>query len=421
MQFGRRLPYQYIPPAPRPILARLIWPYIGHRLIAQKYQVKRLQARGFEKYVELQREGHSLVMTSNHPAHIDGWTLGYSAHRSGFKAHFVTDYANYSILSRAHLAAMKVMGVFSIDPHGFDRQSFRESMSILAGEEKGGAIAFFPEGNIFLHNDFVKPYRHGAFLLAVRAARKLRNDPGREIYVSPVGIKFSFLTDARDTIEAVVAGIQDSLGLARRPLRSEPLPVLRGIGIALANHHLEAVGASQRMTSLSDLPSLIAALLEELESAYNLTADPSHSDHDRTDVVRREFYRRINAAPNDADAYRHSGGLDLIERLTSYHTAYACDLPTLDRIGEVVANFYEDLYNEPLNFGVPLACEIRWAPDPIHIQGVLDGVSVPKRAISRLADEARRATQASIDEINARTSYRGSRLWNDLATRVGAT
>jgi len=417
MQFSRPLPYHYVAPAPRPWLARALTPCVRSRLLKRVLNVHETHTHGLDTLIDLQRRGHALVITANHPGHADGWSLICSFIPRGLSTYTLSEYAGLVDNRRSNILAMRWFGAYSINPYDFDPASFDTSLSILTGDDPRRSILFFPEGGVCMRNDTPDPFRPGAFLLAARAARQLqRRGSERRVFVAPIGLKFSFLRDARPAITAVVDAMQDELGLARDPLGGDPPAVLRRLGLALANHHLAQTDAGGQIAHLDDVPATAQRLLARAEAAMGLDPAEHATPADRATADRRAFYRHINTGAPWPDQPCVEQLLNLAERLLSYQPGYAAEHPTVDRIGDVVTQLYDDLHNRPLHLGVPRACELRCATPVDAADHALQPGS-KKKAIAALAQEAHRLTAEQIDAANRDNDRPGAQLWNDAAPR----
>ncbi len=413
MDIGPRQPYRFVPSRPRTWALKPFWPYIRYGVLGRALEIKRLTWSGHEPHVALSRAGHSLMLTANHPHHADGWSVHCCLNKVRLPAVYVTDYANFTLESRATTMLLRVSGAYSINPHDFDAQSFEQSMEILAGDHSHRAVLFFPEGNIFMHNDVVGTFQRGAFLLALRAARQLaQRDPSRRLYASPVAVKFTHMTDARAALNAVVETMQDDLRLPREPLGDEPLPVLRRLAVGLLNHSLTGAGLEPHHADLDALPNVIKHVAEATEHTLGIGPHDELTHADRALAMRRAYYRRLNEGDLPDDPHLDAR-LNLIVRLVSYMPTYACDHPTLDRIGEVVRNLYEDLHNDMLRVGVPRAGFLRFA-EPIDVASPAFADLPRKQAVVELCAQTQRVTQAAIDQLVADNPYPGGRLWKEL-------
>ncbi len=415
MLFSPHLPYRFFPPRPNRLLAAAFWPYLRYRVLPRVFDVHSVATEGIDHLRQVQHNGDSQVIVINHPDHADGWAMGMALHQAGVRAHYLTAYANLVRASRLSVLAMRVMGTYSINRFDYDAASFRASMDILTGGGCRRAIVLTPEGNILTQGDRVAPFKEGGFFLAVRAARQLQRRGGSgRMWVSPVAVKFTHLTDARGEVGRVVDQLQRLVGQPPRPLGERPVATLAALGLAAANAQLQRLNMPDLPTiaSLDDLRSAAAAILNRLETQLQLEP-ASHATHaDRISQLQRHIHHQVNADRSPETLAPIETASHLAARLDSYSPDYTCQRTTLDRVSELARKLYEDIHNDRARLLAPMGAIIRAAP-PLDVGQYLARGPI-RQAIADLTHDARTAVQTQLDAINAANTAPGSRLWQTL-------
>ncbi len=413
MHICKRIAYQFVPAKPNRVIAWLMRPYVRHWLMRRALDVRRVQVSGLEEWRALHRSGDRLLITSNHPAHADGYTLAWCLHHHGLPSQFVTDYANMVTGDPIEMAVLRACGTFSINPHDFDPASFKTAMKILTGKNRHRAVLYFPEGNIFMANDRVNRFHDGSFYLATRAAQRLeRQDGSHRMHVCPLAVKFTHMVDARSALENAVADLQDYLQVQRQALSTQPTDVLSALGVAAVNHTARQVGCHVVMRTVGELPTVLNQVVGELEQALGIDSakDGVSESSEKLAMVRRVFYGQLNAGQMDAPRVEAlSALLNFALRLDSYALDYVCEKPTLDRVSETVHAIYDDLHNERLRLRLPMLAMVRGG-EPIAVVSPTKN-DRSKQAIHDLAHESQRATQRLVDQMNAANDQPGAEMF----------
>lgn len=416
MIFGPAVPFQFFPPRFSRVIHALIQPYVRYRILPRVLAVDEISIEHADRARDLQRAGHSQVFVCNHPDHSDGWTIGRAMYLSGVGSYYLTDYANLVRGKRSMVALLRSVGMYSIDPYDIDHASFKASMAILTQYRRRRGVLLTPEGNINIQGDRVEPFKEGPFFMAVRAARELmRDQSGRGVWVTPVAIKFTHMTDARPELERLVSSLQLTLGVALAPLGENPVATLTALGLAAANSAMRRLGLDDLppIRSIQRLGATVTAVLDRIEA--DLGADPGsqRSSADRIMLLRRRIRAMIGTGHDRAAVAAMEDRLNFAARLDSYALDYTCSHTTLDRVSELARKLHEDVHNDRARLHAPTRAIMRFCP-PLDVAAYLARGPV-KQAIAALTRDAHASVQQNLDDINAHNPAPGGRLWRDLA------
>ena len=126
------------------------------------------------------------MLTPNHPRTADPMVMCYLAQQTpcNFYAMASWHLFNQDWLSRL---VIRLMGAFSVNREGLDRQAVDHAIEILQNAER--PLIIFPEGTTSRTNDQLMSLMEGpAFIARTAAKRRAKNDNGK-VVVHPVGIK----------------------------------------------------------------------------------------------------------------------------------------------------------------------------------------------------------------------------------------
>lgn len=407
-------PYRFFPPKPAP------WLILGAREINRRYilprerRVDRVEVSCPDRVREAWRRGDRVLFAPNHPSHSDPQTMFEAYRQLRLRSMFMAAYdAFYS--SRRRRWMLQRLGVFSVDRETSDKQALGQAVRTLV--EGRYALTIFPEGNVYLQNDWVTPFQEGAFFVACRALQSLRKDGWEgEILVCPVSLKFTHMTDCRPQLremlhQAAAAAntefdeAKDHIGELRRIGAMVLRKTLRQRGVKLPEEAGEA---------LPDLiPTAAGSLLAPLEEKIGLEPGSDDTLLDRIRAVRRAVHRiRIDparAADHDVAVSWANEAMTALRILT--YTGRYLDEPTLDRFAETTEKLTEDIFSR---MGTPYAprCAYVRVADPVRLSEFLGEDPGPSRdATSSLARWCETRVQEGIDAINAANPHPGGKAY----------
>jgi 1-acyl-sn-glycerol-3-phosphate acyltransferase len=319
--------------------------------------------------------------------------------------------AAYDIFLRSALKSwiMQRCGAFSVDRDGNDRRSMKAASGILSAGEY--ALTIFPEGNVAFTNDRVSPFLDGAAFLALRAQKEV--GPDTSIFVVPVSVKVTHLTDVRALLRRRFDDIAASVGTSIDPDQDFINQVTR-VGVACLHEGLRRLDHPVPEAGVSDLPGLLddtaRGIIEDLESRLEVRTREGDNLVDRTRRVRQTIHRIRTDPEREAEnkeAARRGEEALLALRILSYSGNYLHGSPSVDRVGEVSEKLMEDLHDELrpayadrhayVHFGEPLDLAQRLEAFREDSRGTVEAVT----------EEVERAVQAGLDRLAKANPHTG--------------
>jgi hypothetical protein len=252
--------------------------------------------------------------------------------------------AAWELFGRSNFVVRRALqnhGVFSVDRDGVDLRAFRQAVKILAVGRY--PLVIFPEGEVYHVNDRVTPFRYGAAMVAISAARRI----GGMVSVVPCAIKYHYLADPTPVLLEIMDELESRIYWRPRPDLALAERIYRFAEAALAIKEIEYLGRTctgplaERVAALSDL------ILRRLEDRYGIEG-PKRTLPERVKVLRHRMISTLPDLPRDAPARsRCLDDLDdvfFVTQLFSYPGDYVAESPTIERIAETLDKFAEDVF-----------------------------------------------------------------------------
>lgn len=412
-------PYQFFDPKPlKPVIA-LSRP-INRLLLRYSLSVKHREITGqVDRVRQLLRSGARILFTPNHPSRTDPQLMGDVHRQLGTHSSFMAAYDVF-LENPVQRWFMQRTGAFSIDRDGHDRKSMATAIDIL--REGDMSLTIFPEGNVYHLNDRVTPILDGPAFIATKAQQSLKE--GGDVWIVPVSLKYTQLTDLRDILWSQLEVLQLQSGYRGPFERDEPLNSVRSIGAHLISRLLksgtgftgeisfEGMNREEIQDQILDRArQLIGALEKDLE----LVRDDGEFVLNRMRKIRTRVHQlRSEGEAPDEDARIHYQKLAARSmfafRLLAYVIPYLADHPTIDRYTETVTRIREDYYSRSFLPLAPRKAMVKIG-EPISVPGVLgESGGKTRPAIASLSGRIEKAIQAGIDEMNQDNREIGAQL-----------
>ncbi len=407
-------PYRFFegkPSAPIIWLARQLNRFFVLR--ADRHQISEVQLEGAtEAIAEAKASDARLLFVVNHPSHSDPQVITEVHRRLGVDCCYM---AAYDVFLRSEKAAwvMQHLGNFSIDREGSDRKA----MSAAIGTLKTGrqALTIFPEGNVYLTNDRVTPFLDGTAFIAIKAQAALKDVP---LKIIPLSLKFTHLTTPRESVTQRMIQLGEDCGY-QFPEGSTKRPVDAVLGLGqhivysyLESHGFEKTEISQDMSVFDTLTWFAQHLVEELETALDLTPKPDQPLIDRIRKARSTIHqiRTDESTENPPEIDGLADKAILAFRINGHLTPYLRLHPTIDRYDETVERLAEDFYSRAMPRTGPRRAIVR-VHKPIDVaERVAAAGGKSRDAIAALTREMEDHVQSGIDEINQANDAPGGQL-----------
>jgi 1-acyl-sn-glycerol-3-phosphate acyltransferase len=385
------------------------------RLVNRFYAIPRAKlvcdARGVER---LRRLPPGVIITPNHSAYTDALVVVELMRQAkrfvAFMATRETFDANHGIAG----LVMQWMGGFSVNRGGENGKCQQFAKDIVKRGEYD--LLIFPEGEIYLLNDLVMPFKPGVAMLALDVASENQKEgrPDRPVTIVPVAFKYLYLVDLLPVLEGVVAKLEVTLFGERRP--GALYDRIYAIGVALLTRTERDLGL--RPDPQADVYDRARAirefLLETLERRYlGRVRDEYPFDRARRLIIH--ILEEIAALPDrlevspDERAQTEAGlrhdlsWAQTAARSVSFAEDYLIRSPTPERMAETLTKLEREVYGrEAFPPQVRRKAIIRIG-DPIDARRYLPDYGdrkTRKDAILHLVQELQTSIQSMIDSTN---------------------
>ncbi|MBI5833166.1 MAG: 1-acyl-sn-glycerol-3-phosphate acyltransferase [Armatimonadetes bacterium] len=150
------------------------------------------------------------IVCPNHPSLAEPTAVWDVIDRLGLRAQYVMD---RRVLRMTGLLRpiLQGAGAYSLRRGTADRESFACTRRLLV---EGRQIVMFPEGETYGVNDALLPFHEGVAQMAFWGrGDRLKAHLDGEVLLVPVAVKYIYQPDMRATIEAVLARLEDQVGL----------------------------------------------------------------------------------------------------------------------------------------------------------------------------------------------------------------
>lgn len=347
-------PYRTGPPpkwwAPKlsPWFVRLTRGY-RRRMCLKKQRLLEVNVEGIEHVRQSLKDGCGVLITPNHPAHADPFSLYEAMDKVPAGAYFMATWHVFDSRGVLGQWALQHIGVFSVDREGADLQAFKESIRIL--RECSHPLIIFPEGEIYHCNDRVTPFREGPATIALSAARRAK----RPIVCIPCAVKYEYLDDPTPGLETMMDELEEQIHWRPRRELSLPERIYAFAEAMLALKELEYLGAVGR----DPLPERVRTMTESILKGLEERHDYERNDEtipERIKEVRRRVLDKLRpeeeleekAINGDRPVDEERLVMDLddlffVSQLYSYPGDYITQKPSIERLAETFDKFEEDV------------------------------------------------------------------------------
>ena len=312
----------------------------------QRYRVRTVEEKGWQRVRDLCRAGDSVLLAPNHSDHADPHAIMEVGHRYRLPLRFM---AARELFDKSALVSwvMQHLGVFSVDRDGPDVASLKTAIQILS---RGCCpLVVFPEGEIYHHHARLDPLMEGVASILLRAARKLPE--GRSAWLVPVAMTFRHDAEVEAGFSERLSRLEDRIGWKPRPAMPIDERIVRlGAGI-LSLKELEFFGESGAGGLAERLGALCQHLLEDVEERRGKD-NRAGTPPERVRALRYRIRRCLLDETNPAGADEKRALMDDLYRAFtalqahSYPGDYLLEHPSLHRRAETLMKLEEDLLGE---------------------------------------------------------------------------
>jgi hypothetical protein len=332
-------PPKWWPPALKPRLLRLMRA-VRHWQRVHDQKLVEVNVHGAEGIREALALGHGVLITPNHSAHADAYSMYEVSDRVGRPFYFMATWHMFTARTVIGRRILQWHGVFSVDREGTDLQAFKQAVKIV--QEKPHPLVIFPEGEIYHCNDRVTPFREGAAAIALSAAKRAK----RPVVCVPCALKYEYLEDPTDTLLETMAELERNIHWRPRPDRPLTERIYKFAEAAMAIKEIEFYGHATTGT----LPERTTALGNHILKLLEERCETQSSDGtipERVKQLRRIVMEKLEDLDQD-DPLREQlnndlDNLFLVVQIFSYPGDYVAEEPSTERLAETLDKFEEDV------------------------------------------------------------------------------
>lgn len=339
--------YEFVPPHRGNRWPRLL-NFLTPHVLRSRYGVTRVELRGIETLSELQRAGHSILLTPNHCRTADPVVLLQMAKRIR-QSLFIMASSHLFRGNRVMSFTMRRVGAFSVYREGVDRLAVQTAIDILAQGQR--PLVIFPEGILSQANDHLCALVDGVSLIARSAQRRIEAEPDpqrpdRRTIVLPVGIKYLYQGNVERAASPILGEIEERLlwgAQKERPLMER---VARVGSALLSLKEIEYLGRPQSGSFHERQSRLIDGVLKPIERQW-LERSPASDIFGRVRALRRaivpEMIEGTLSPQETTQRWKQLSDIELAQAISSFPADYVESRPSVDRILETVERFAENL------------------------------------------------------------------------------
>lgn len=314
------------------------------RNLRQVHGVVDHECRNLDRLRESLQAGHGVMVCANHPRTADAICMGFVAREVPCQFFVMASWHlfNQSWLNRFLL---RLLGGFSVNREGLDRQAIDEAVRILKTAER--PLLIFPEGTTSRTNDQLMALMDGPAFIARTAAKRRLKESGGKVVVHPVGIRYLFRGDLQSAADKVLTDIEHRL--TWRPSPELPLIdrlVKIGNGLLTLKELEYQICVPANSTLRDRQTAMVNHLLDALEQEW-LGGPRREGIAVRIKNLRMKIFPELSRKVlSDAERQRRWRQLQdtyLAQQIDCYPDRYVTRFPSVDRILETIEKFEEDL------------------------------------------------------------------------------
>ena len=338
-------PYRFVPAYHNPLIPTCLQAIrLPELLLRWREGVVDSEVRGVELLKESLAAGHAILITPNHPRTADPVAMGLMSRAAGCHLYAMGSWHLFQV-SWFNSQIIRMMGAFSVNREGVDRQAINVSIDLLA--EGTRPLVIFPEGATSRTADYLHALLDGvAFIARAAAKKRSKLTPAKKVVVHPVAVKYLFGGNLAKAVDDVLTSIEQRLSW--QPQRHlELIPRVAKVGLGLLSlKEIEYFGQTQTGTLAERLHKLIDRLLKPIEERW-LGGPQEGLTVPRVRALRTKILPDMVAGKVDADErkrrWRDLADLYLAQQLSSYPPEYLTTRPSVDRVLETIEKLEEDL------------------------------------------------------------------------------
>jgi 1-acyl-sn-glycerol-3-phosphate acyltransferase len=340
-------PYQFVP-AYRATWFPWMFARLGlfRRTLRLEHGVVDHECRNVDRLRDSIRNGHGIMLCSNHPRMGDAVTMGHLARETPCIFYVMASWHLFN-QGRFRRWMLRMLGGFSVNREGLDRQAVDEAVRILQTAER--PLLIFPEGTTSRTNDQLMALMEGPAFIARTAAKRRAKQDGGTVVVHPIAIKYMFQGDLKKSVCPVLSEIEQRLTWQPEPDRPLIDRLVRVGNALLTLKELEyGVPMSTSMSLRERQTNMVNHLLDPLEAQW-IGSPRRDGIAVRIKNLRMKIFPELSRNVLDASERRQRWNqlrdTYLAQQIDCYPDQYVRGYPSVDRILETVEKFDEDIHD----------------------------------------------------------------------------
>ncbi len=362
--------------------------------MCRKNGIVDIDIRGLEHVRQAVSSGSGVLLTPNHPFHYDTYCVAHASDQLRMPFYYMAAWQVFNKVGRIGQWSLQSSGCFSVNREGNDTHSFRTAIELL--QNRVNPLAIFPEGEVYHTNDRVTPFREGAAMIGLMAARKA----DRPIVAIPVAIKYWYADDPLERMLSTLSDLERRIYWRPRPDLNPIERLYRLAGVLLAVKEVEYLGHPQTGSVNERLDRMLQHVLGGHERFLEISTSTIPVP-ERIKEVRRRAIDKLETVKPDQAHYRpltHAlEDMFLVTQLYSYPGNYVAERPTLERLAETIDKLEEDM----LDIGFPTIRGQRRVTvqfdQPIELPKEKGG----REQVTQLTTTLESGVQSMLDQLNA--------------------
>ncbi len=285
-------------------------------------------------------ESHAVLITPNHPTHADAYSIYAASDAVGVPFYLMTAWQVFAKKSPIGRQILRWHGCFSVDREATDMRAFRQAVEVL--EKRPEPLVIFPEGEVYHCNARVRPFREGAAVIALTAAKRAK----RPVVCVPCAMWYEYLGDPTPELSKLMSELEHRVYW--RPREHMPLHerIYQFAETVLVIKEMEFLGQAGRGPLPPRVTALAEKVLKDVEDRHDAPACDGGIP-ERVKEMRRRAIEGLSDETTDAESRAKLQAdledLFLVVQLYSYPGDYVAEKPSIERMAETLDKLEEDV------------------------------------------------------------------------------
>jgi 1-acyl-sn-glycerol-3-phosphate acyltransferase len=364
---ARTRPFAFYPPKTSPLVVRLVKQWLP-RAMRRQLKVTEVEISDEDLTRLKELKGKRCLLT---PSHSGGYEPHIILHLSKLTDDIFNFVAAIEVFEQAPINRwlMPRLGCYSITRGALDRPSFAMTRQLLAEGKRW--LVIFPEGHAIWQNSILAPFQQGVMQLAFRAFEDATEaDAAAHLYCVPIAIKYVYLEDMHDEIDASLARLRGGLAMPASTKKRSRYEQLREIAeaVLVVNekvHHVKSDASMPMNDRIQNLKELVTA---KLERQLDIVPTGRQTLLDRIralfNAVDRTIYEEASASVYEQRMWqeRRQIGHSLYEDLwrllqfVAIYDGYVRESMTVERFMDVLCLLEMEVFKKRRIWGPRKAC-----------------------------------------------------------------